>query len=106
MIVCSAWLVAVVLMKGPSMKELLSVVTRKGQITVPAELRKALNLKEGDKVAFVLEPDGAIRLTTPRYPTIASLRGAAGRLKKPLSWDKMVATAREDNLKGKYARKP
>ncbi len=31
------------------------VVTRKGQVTVPAEIRRALGLKEGDRVAFVLE---------------------------------------------------
>lgn len=36
------------------MKELLTVVTRKGQITVPAEIRRALGLKEGDKVALAL----------------------------------------------------
>ena len=37
------------------MREMLTVVTRKGQITVPAESRKALGLHEGDKVALVLE---------------------------------------------------
>lgn len=36
------------------MKELLTIVTRKGQITVPAEIRRALDLKEGDKVALSL----------------------------------------------------
>lgn len=36
------------------MKELLTVVTRKGQITVPVEIRRALDLQEGDKVALVL----------------------------------------------------
>ena len=36
------------------MKELLSVVTRKGQITLPAELRKSLGIREGDKVALSL----------------------------------------------------
>lgn len=40
------------------MKELLTVMTRKGQVTVPAEVRRALDLKQGDKVAFEL-PDGA-----------------------------------------------
>ena len=40
------------------MKELLTVVTRKGQVTVPAEVRKALALKQGDKVAFEL-PESA-----------------------------------------------
>ncbi|MBI3976726.1 MAG: AbrB/MazE/SpoVT family DNA-binding domain-containing protein [Chloroflexi bacterium] len=37
------------------MRELLTVITRKGQITVPAEIRRALGLKEGDKVALTME---------------------------------------------------
>lgn len=36
------------------MRELLTVVTRKGQITVPVEIRRALDLKQGDKVALCL----------------------------------------------------
>ncbi len=36
------------------MKEMLSVVTRKGQITLPAEIRKSLGIREGDKVAISL----------------------------------------------------
>ncbi|MBI2761949.1 MAG: AbrB/MazE/SpoVT family DNA-binding domain-containing protein [Chloroflexi bacterium] len=30
----------------------MGVVTRKGQVTVPAEIRQALGIKQGDKVAF------------------------------------------------------
>ena len=37
----------------------LSRVSSKGQITIPIEIRKKLNLKEGDKVLFV-EEDGNI----------------------------------------------
>jgi len=33
----------------------LTVVTRKGQITLPVEYRRALKLKEGDKVAVSLK---------------------------------------------------
>jgi len=33
------------------------VITRKGQITIPAEARKALGLKQGDKVSVVIEGD-------------------------------------------------
>jgi len=43
------------------MKERFGVVTRKGQITIPAEFRRALGLKEGDKVALFLE-EGEVRL--------------------------------------------
>ncbi len=47
--------------EGQEMQERVSVVTRKGQITIPAEFRKALGLKEGDKVALSLE-EGEVRL--------------------------------------------
>ena len=38
------------------MKEMLTVVTRKGQITLPADIRRKLGIKEGDKVAVSLAP--------------------------------------------------
>jgi antitoxin PrlF len=44
------------------MNEQLTVVTRKGQVTIPADIRRALGIKEGDKVAFVLEDD-QVKLT-------------------------------------------
>ena len=44
------------------MKELMSRVTRKGQVTVPVQIRKALGLNEGDTVAFVLEGRKGARL--------------------------------------------
>ena len=37
------------------MEELLTVLTRKGQITLPLKIRQALKLKEGDKVAVTLD---------------------------------------------------
>jgi AbrB family looped-hinge helix DNA binding protein len=44
------------------MKEHRSVVTRKGQITIPVEFRKALKIKEGDKVALTME-EGEVRVS-------------------------------------------
>ncbi|HYU17829.1 MAG TPA: AbrB/MazE/SpoVT family DNA-binding domain-containing protein [Chloroflexota bacterium] len=41
------------------MREAVTTVTRKGQVTVPIEIRRALGIKQGDKVAFVLENGGA-----------------------------------------------
>ena len=39
------------------MSEQLTVITRKGQVTIPAEIRRALGLKKGDSVAWILEKD-------------------------------------------------
>jgi AbrB family looped-hinge helix DNA binding protein len=35
------------------------LVTRKGQVTIPVEIRRELNLKEGDRVTFVRDGSGA-----------------------------------------------
>ncbi len=51
------------------MPQHLTVMTRKGQITVPVEIRRALGLKEGDKVAVSLE-DGHARLVP--YGSVAA----------------------------------
>ncbi|NOZ28405.1 MAG: AbrB family transcriptional regulator [Chloroflexi bacterium] len=85
-----------------SKKEILATITSKGQVTIPAEVRAYLGLKPRDKIAFVIEEEGTVRLAAPRYPNIASLRGAAGSLKKPLSWEEMREIGREDHLKDKF----
>jgi len=38
----------------------ISVLTSKGQMTIPKEIRKALNLKPSEKVIIVVEGDRAI----------------------------------------------
>jgi AbrB family looped-hinge helix DNA binding protein len=39
------------------MQEHMGVVTRKGQVTLPAEVRHSLGLKQGDRVIFRLQDD-------------------------------------------------
>lgn len=87
------------------MKEIISTITSKGQVTIPAEVRNYLGIKTNDKIAFVIDSEGVVRIRVPRYPNIASLRGAAGRLKKPLSWQEMQEIAYEDRIKAKYESK-
>jgi len=43
------------------MRQVRTTLTRKGQVTVPVEIRRALGLKEGDKLTFTLE-DGKVSL--------------------------------------------
>ena len=86
------------------MKEILSTVTSKGQVTIPVEIRQYLGIDTSDKIAFVIDDDGSVRIKIPRYPTISSLRGAAGSLKRPLSWQQMRQVAYEDRFKAKRGR--
>jgi antitoxin PrlF len=80
------------------MREIVSTVTSKGQITIPAEIRKRLQLDKGDKLLFVITDAGSIELRVPSYSTIASLAGAAGSLEQPMEWQDMRDLAREDRL--------
>lgn len=38
----------------------IAKITSKGQITIPVDIRKRLNLKDGDKVIFIEEGDRVI----------------------------------------------
>lgn len=87
------------------MKEIISTITSKGQVTIPAEIRKYLGITTNDKIGFVIDDEGVVRLRVPRYPNIASLRGAAGRLNKPLSWQEIQKIAQEDRFNTKYESK-
>ena len=54
-------------------------LTRKGQVTVPAAIRRALGLKEGDRVSFTLDGD-EVRLSR----TGSVVERTAGMLKSDL----------------------
>lgn len=85
--------------EAQDMREIISTVSSKGQVTVPAEVRKHLGIREGDKLSFVIEDEGSVKVEAPRYHNVASLRGAAGRLDRPLSWEEMLEVAREDHVR-------
>ncbi len=81
------------------MKEFVRSLSPKGQITLPAEVRKRLGLKPRDKVRIVVDDEGTVRLAVPRYRDLESVRGAAGSLSEPHAWDEVGQIARDDHLK-------
>ncbi|MGH2485219.1 MAG: AbrB/MazE/SpoVT family DNA-binding domain-containing protein [Ktedonobacterales bacterium] len=83
-----------------------STVTSKGQVTIPKVVRERLGISTGASVGFVVESDGTVKLTIPRYSTVASLVGAAGSLPDPRSWDEMRDIAREDRPRSKAPSRP
>lgn len=56
------------------MKEVVASITRKGQVTIPAEVRHHLGVGTPDKVAFVLAAAGEVTLR-PAPLTLRALRG-------------------------------
>lgn len=72
------------------MKEYLTVVTRKGQITVPVEVRRALGLKVGDKVAVSVpdaeRPQASLR---PVQSVAAMTFGAVPAGKHPVDFSEV-----------------
>lgn len=75
------------------MPEPTSTVTRKGQVTVPLEVRGALGIKQGDKVAFVLEDDQA-RISRQRGYTERT-KGAVKPDRPPLTAEQLRAAAEQ-----------
>jgi antitoxin PrlF len=59
-----------------------SAITSKGQTTIPKAVRDHLGLKPGDRVKFLIHPDGSVVLL-PKLPASA-LRGIV-RPSHPLS---------------------
>lgn len=83
--------------------EIVVSLTRKGQVTIPAAIRRLLGLRTEGKVSLLVNAETkTVQLQVPRYPTIASLAGAAGKLNHPVPWKEMLDTARADAL-GKNA---
>lgn len=62
------------------MKEQLSVVTRKGQVTIPVEVRRRLGLQQGDKVVFVVEED---QVRVERSGSVVARTAGALRSEQP-----------------------
>ena len=62
-----------------------SVITRKGQVTIPKEIRDRLKAREGERVAFVLRGDEVV-LKLVRG-NILDLKGSVKPRKRPEDFD-------------------
>ena len=57
------------------MNEAISTISRKGQITIPAAVRRHLGVGTADKVAFIIATEGAVELRPIRF-TLESVLGS------------------------------
>lgn len=82
------------------MRQVTATVTGEGQMTIPAQVRRSLGLDAAGQVVFVMDDNGEIRLepAAPVDPAglIESLRGAAGSLDRPRSWEEIERIVDEE----------
>ena len=77
-------------------KELVRVVTQKGQVTIPVEIRRELGIEPSDRVTFCVE-DGRVFLTA-EAETLESAYGAVKPINQPEDFQALRDQAVEDHI--------
>lgn len=67
-----------------------ATVTSKGQITLPADVRRKLGVEAGDRVQFVETESGGFEMIAATLP-ITALKGMFGKAKRTVSIEEMNA---------------
>lgn len=65
-----------------------SVITSKGQVTIPKSVRDRLKLHAGDRLDFIVEPNGTVRIV-PITGSVKELKGLVPEPKRKLSLEEM-----------------
>ena len=77
-----------------------ATITAKGQVTVPKVIRDKLRLKPGDRIDFLLDASGELRVT-PVTASVKQLKGMVPRPRKPVTLEQM-----DDAITRTYGREP
>lgn len=75
-----------------------AVISSKGQLVIPAELRRKYRLKEGVRVVFSEDSEGRLTLQPSIWEGVAALKGKwqGLRLEELLEEERRKERARED----------
>lgn len=69
-------------------------LTSKGQITIPADVRRALNVQTGDRIEFVQIEPGRFELIAATH-SVRELKGLFGKAARAVPIDEMNRTIAE-----------
>lgn len=70
-----------------------ATVTSKGQITIPADVRRSLNVEAGDRIEFVEVEPGRFEVIAATR-SVRELKGLFGKPRRVVSIDEMNAVIR------------
>lgn len=80
-----------------------ATLTSKGQITIPADVRRALNVQTGDRVEFVQVQPGRFELVAATR-SVRELKGMLGKPTRTLSIEEMNRVIAEQGAKAGLRR--
>ena len=75
------------------MREIATTITQRGQVTIPAEVRRVLGVKPRDKVTFTIE-DGEVRLVPASF-SLESAYGSVKPSKSPENFDEISQAVKD-----------
>ena len=67
---------------------MIATLTSKGQVTLPASIRKRLQLSAGDRLDFLVLEDGHIEVVPLKEPP-SQLKGMLPKPEKPVTLEEM-----------------
>ena len=75
------------------MKEIVTTITQRSKVTIPAEVRQVLGVKPRDKVAFTIE--GNVVHLAPASFSLESAYGSVKPAERPENFDKITRIVKE-----------
>ena len=77
------------------MKAIVATVTQRGQVTIPAEVRRLLGIQRHSKVAFEIDGE-QVRLTRAPF-TLETVYGSVKPLSRPEDFKAISRVAKEEH---------
>jgi AbrB family looped-hinge helix DNA binding protein len=79
------------------MREFNATITSKGQVTIPAEVRRELGVGRSDKVTFVIRDEGGVEVR-PAKKSFLDLRGSLPPLpgRETVDFDDWIYEAQQE----------
>ncbi len=71
-----------------------ATLTSKGQVTIPKAVRDSLKLHVGDRLEFLVDPDGSVRIVPATRP-VTDLKSLLPRPERSLSLEEIDAVIAE-----------
>jgi len=77
-----------------------ATLTSKGQITIPKAVRDSLKLHVGDRLEFIVDPDGSVRIV-PATRSVTELKAMLPRPARALGLEEIDAVIAERGARKK-----